>query len=575
MSMKPMNRRQAIGKTLFGTLGGLCALDQLSQVQWMEKLLLPSLGGPGATNPFVGGMMGTMEILQSALRGGAGLLRAQQAFAQTGTSNASKEWAVVTIKVVNHVHTPLVFKLGKRNEQTGAVTTGSDVNTVASKLSTSSAHMVGRGVDMISDNPRFANLRFNKWFADILQTGKSDVLNAAGAPVLDSATLFPGAGAFPSTVAVQAGLHLMQEFTANNHSLLNFRLRGSEGDLAHFVEKKGIIRSPLGITAFMMGDNYDRAEGAFSKNMVLGDSEKTETPIAAGVSVKQIVETLSQSLQAGYGDTRPFEENAMVKFDKLVSTNLSLRKAMIDSKEQFRQSLAELNVYKDIELVRQVGVSGATGSLQGTETSVNSEAPGQEFVAQCGYTARSLKLDGRPIRNYSLFLNMSDLDGRNLDQTSTGGELIAGLKCYTYVEGMRQLAVGLNILAKVIDEKKNVLVVVVSEGGRSSEMGDDKVSFGLVMGPSGSGMLCDALYANTSVINEESNAVIRNPGGRDNATPWNVDGLVTDAGASLTGSRATTTGDFQLGVAEFLAEKMGVANSMQGQVRYVKLKRGT
>lgn len=576
--MSKMNRRQAISRTLLGTVGGLYGLEMAANSNWFNRLLLPSLGGTGGTHPFVGGAMGTIEILQSALRGGAGLLRTQQAYAQAGMSDASREWAVVTIKVVNHVHTPLVFKLGKLNEQTGVVTTGSDVDKVKDKMTSAGAHMEAKGVDLLSDNPRFARLRFNKWFADILRTGKSDVVSAAGVPSLDSAALYPGAGDFPEGVAIQAGLHLVQQFTGKNHSLMNFRLRPNEGDLAHFVDKKGIVQSPLGVTAFMMGGRYDRAEGQFETNQVLSDANDIEAPIGAGVSVENLVGALKQSLVDGYGDASAFDQNLTVKFDQVVARDPKLRRAMLDSRKQFKDTIAQLQESADLESTRQSNVTNMTGSVQSVGSGSETTPPTHEFVSQCAFAAKAMKMDGRPLRNFSLFLNMADLDGRNLDGASFGGEEV-GIKCYSYVEGMRQLAVGLNILSKVIEEKRNVIVVVVSEGGRSRMMQDQKVGFGLVMAPSGSGMLSDALYANAEAINEENGRLVQEPGDLPNGANrsvlhWSVDGLVSEAGASMKGAAVTTSGDWQLGVAEFLAEKMGVSGVMQGQTQFVKLRRG-
>jgi hypothetical protein len=81
-------------------------------------------------------------------------------------------------------------------------------------------------------------------------------------------------------------------------------------------------------------------------------------------------------------------------------------------------------------------------------------------------------------------------------------------------------------------------------------------------------------------MNQASNTLVRAPGAlvdpNDMSTwvRWDGEGLVSDAGASMKGNRATSSGDWQLGVAEFLAEKMGVENKMAGQLQYVKLKRG-
>jgi len=594
--MKTMNRRQMLGKTLLGTLGGVAALDQLGNLGWMEKLLLPSLGGTAgeqaagvAALRAAAGHMGTFELLSHSLRDAASMLRVQQAYAQgTATaSNAAQEWAVVTIKVVNHIYTPLVFRLGQMGAD-NVVTTAPSVKLASDRFTTAKAHIVSKGVDLVSDNARWRELRFNKWFADLLQTGKSDTLAAGGGVATDASALgVSAASVFPAGVAVQAGLHLVQEYTTKNHSLLNFRVRASEGDLAHFVAKHNIIQSPLGTSAFMMGDEYDRAEGGLKANAVLADEKDVEVPVASGRSVADLVATLSQSVAGGYVDKAAFGSNLVVAFDNLVDRDPKLRRAMLDSAEKIGSHLSRLKEASTLESVVQnlgAGQAGALpfGALQTAGSGARPEtatAPRQEFLAQCHYTAQALRMEGRPVRNFSLFLNCVDLDGNMLDspQFAGGVETIRG---YTYVEGMRQLALGLHVLSKVIDESKNVLVVVVSEGGRSLAMGDDKVSFGLVMGPKGPGLLADALYADTQGINQIDSALVKDPGALPNPTDmslwakWNVDGLVNDKGTSIKGEMATTTGDWQLGVADFLAEKMGAPNPMGGLGRYVKLRRG-
>lgn len=76
---------------------------------------------------------------------------------------------------------------------------------------------------------------------------------------------------------------------------------------------------------------------------------------------------------------------------------------------------------------------------------------------------------------------------------------------------MRQLALGLNLLAKVVQKHKNVYVVVVSEGGRDASRGDNKSSFSFVMGPGGAGNLKDFLYANQASIDSTSDTFIAEP----------------------------------------------------------------
>jgi hypothetical protein len=101
------------------------------------------------------------------------------------------------------------------------------------------------------------------------------------------------------------------------------------------------------------------------------------------------------------------------------------------------------------------------------------------------------------MRNFSLLLNVHDMDGPGVDATSAGQDDTEAL---SNIEGMRQVALGMNLLAQAIKKHGNVYVVVVSEGGRGSNGGDNKASHALIMGPGGQGNLRDHLYANAPAI---------------------------------------------------------------------------
>jgi hypothetical protein len=183
-------------------------------------------------------------------------------------------------------------------------------------------------------------------------------------------------------------------------------------------------------------------------------------------------------------------------------------------------------------------------------------------------------MPGQPLRNFSLFLNVTDLDGSALDTANINGPKDP-VRAYSYIEGMRQLAMGLNVLAKKIAAGKKILVMVHSEGGRSETMQDAKTSFALVMGPKGPGMLDDKLYSNPSDVDAQTSSMLVNPGGDAAARPWASGGLVDSAGVALVAP--ANASDVQMGVARFLAEKKGIGNAFAGlstdQSRYVKLTR--
>jgi hypothetical protein len=186
-----------------------------------------------------------------------------------------------------------------------------------------------------------------------------------------------------------------------------------------------------------------------------------------------------------------------------------------------------------------------------------------EFLAQCKFVQQSLEIQGKPFRNFNLFLQIVDLNGAPIDSSATSpGSIPVGPQPYSYVEGMRQLAIGLNMLAQVIKKHQNVYVVVVAEGGRSPTLIDDKVSHCFVMGPGGPGNLKDFLYANSAAIDSTSDVYLVNPNeGNGDMTGGGQripDGDVVASEAGTTIKEHMTTGAILNGVLRHIETKRGV-----------------
>jgi hypothetical protein len=82
---------------------------------------------------------------------------------------------------------------------------------------------------------------------------------------------------------------------------------------------------------------------------------------------------------------------------------------------------------------------------------------------------------------------------------------------------MRQLAIGLNMLAQVIDSAPNgakVFVIVTSDGGRTGNMVDSSIAPGLVLGPGGTAAndLTDFLYCDYARMSDRSHPFTVEPG---------------------------------------------------------------
>lgn len=559
MSRKPLDRRELLRLGLTGSIGSAFALEQLGGVPlfgtWASELV---------RNPWIN-RHDAYAMMGNALRGGPALLGVHKAMAA-----GESDWALVEIKVVNHVYTPLVFRLGALAN--GAVTTDADVPLASARCGRAKTALTALGVDQISDMPRYQALRFNKWFARILHNGTSDgqavgTANSLGLSTDDIAPLDD------TKVAIQAFVGL-QQIETNNHALKGLKLRSEMPDITLFAQESELITSPLGISCFMMGGNYDKAEGSLPFNAVLGKSNQSEDAVVSSRSVAEYVGQISQFVGKSYVDRQEVEANLVYKLDQLVDKDPKLRRELLGSIEQFKAGLASLQAAGDLETQRQT----ADTTVSNLQSAGNAEVgASKEFLAQCKYVARSLALPGMPVRNFSLFLNISDLDTKDLDLGfSGGGGNASDVKAYSYIEGMRQLGMGLNVLAKSIAAGKKMIVYVHSEGGRDAGLGDSKTSFALVLGPKGSGNLDDRFFGNMSVVNASSNAFLKDPGNAAAAMAWDVEDAFKEKDGTEAANSIPATGDVGMGVVQFLEEKTGkqVRSPLgAGDGRYVKLKR--
>jgi hypothetical protein len=113
-------------------------------------------------------------------------------------------------------------------------------------------------------------------------------------------------------------------------------------------------------------------------------------------------------------------------------------------------------------------------------------------------------------------VNVNDLNGHPVELAAPNFEVNA--RSLSPLEGMRQLAIGLNMLAQVIDAAPNgakVYVIVTSDGGRTGNMVDSTIAPGLVLGPAGgtgANALIDFLYCDYARMTDRSHPFTVEPG---------------------------------------------------------------
>ena len=513
-----------------GLLGGTAATFAGFEMR-PSGLVVPSSGaGAGAASGY-GGTVDAYEILQNAIRTRKKLTWGGSA--AYANSTAPQEISVITIKVMNQICPPLIFRLGEVQGTTDATTgpqafdstvTGSQ-SQGARRLADGLTFLRARGIEELAPaamaGGRYRALRFNRWFANLLDTGMVESTGATNVLLngVDASDVKP----FPADVAIQAVLGVDQSVSASNHDFNNCGITGSSnptqgGDLAFHVSELGskLVSSPLGIVCFNMGSTTETDSGNLP-NRVLG-SDLAQVAVGAR-SVGAYVSTLQQATALGL--TSFIDDDLVQEFDKIANPPTNFPGEIKARKAQLLALFSRLTAASALESTK-VAVTGVTnldrGALQDNAGVANDDAR-MEFIAQCKFVQAALDVDGKPFRNFSLYCHVSDIDGASFDKAVGDSTATQGL---SYIEGMRQLAVGLNILAGAISKHKNVYVVVVSEGGRDFTGSDNDVACALVLGPAGGpGDLTDRLYAPAAHA-QANNAFVSDPG--NNTSDFRVAG---------------------------------------------------
>ena len=588
MSHKDWTRRELL-KWGLGGVASTAALESLGNmlhVPGWHRLL----GGSYLPQPHWA-IKDSFELTRALGRSGAAsqlaaMLQLQEAAAQ----QESDPWLLITVKIFDQVHTPLVFALGKidpndalaAQNKIGQVVTVSDADdkhlAIAKAEQATREHLSQSGIKSLSKNERLAKLRFNEWFGSRLLNGTYD-----GQVQKNANNVFKYGdyvSTFPDNVAIQAGLCVQPLDNIPVHRLYLGKVRKDLCDLSHLAGLKGLVKSPLGITCLMMGENYD-SNGSMLKNVVLSgltaaDNAKFDVD---GRSLADIVGNINQSLHEGFADTRTKDTNLTYLFDQLSVAKPQRRLALLESRAAVGNTIKQMEALKDREKEPLFALSESISNKQAffDGKSYSAVAAQQEFISHCAFVAETLKIEKQPYRNFSLFLNLNDLDGSNIDEPKNGSTEFKA-NSLNYVEGMRQLAMGLNILAQAI-QGKNALVVVVTDGGRDENMGDgDGPGFAMLMGPKKLGMLDDALHGPMGVINSEDRTALNRLGRTTTGLGWSTGeanwGLCDNLGGRLTDTQCNM-GDWQVGALQFLGEAQNRSVVAPELGRFVRFKRKT
>jgi hypothetical protein len=202
-------------------------------------------------SPNAGRTIDAYEIIQNAIR-----TRSRLSWGgSTAFAEGEPEVSVITIKVMNQICPPLMFRLGTIDSPTADTTTGPKAFTStdtgsqgsgARRLADALDLLEARGISKLAPaalgGGRYRTLRFNQWFANILHTGVIE--GQAGADVVAAPLDASDTGTVPTSVAIQAVLGVNQSVSASNHDFNNCAITGSTvptrgGDLAFHVSELG------------------------------------------------------------------------------------------------------------------------------------------------------------------------------------------------------------------------------------------------------------------------------------------------------------------------------------------------
>jgi hypothetical protein len=303
-------------------------------------------------------------------------------------------------------------------------------------------------------------------------------------------------------------------------------------------------------------------------NHVLANDQRSS--VANGETVGRYVNVILESIKDGHID----EDMRAQLHDLIPEVDTSLVNSLLENKvkvNERRQSLLDTAIAEKVKR----GMSDEYASLQAFSPDFISEGntteANSEFLSQCLLAARTLEIPGKPLRNFNLLLNMWDLDGQRADVSLyRAGRNQEG---YSNIEGMRQLAMGLNILAQVVKKHENVYVVVGTEGGRDERMLDAENAVAMFMGPgrNRSAKLVDHVYLDPQAKTDQTHDFHKNPNGSQNTFYYRGGELKTFSGTAVPDKRVEIS-DVMHGVVKFIAETHDRPGTTSGLENYVSIK---
>jgi hypothetical protein len=302
-------------------------------------------------------------------------------------------------------------------------------------------------------------------------------------------------------------------------------VRDRGGDISHHLDVQDLVRSPLGIVAFASGLDAT-GKGGYSINdpqgpgargtLVLG-SNLSEI-VASGQPVAGYVDQIHRLIEGGHVDSQ-----LVTKFDELAGVGADFRGELVRQKQALETavknmaSLSKLEEASFFTTAEQAEINRATRGAQlgqGSNTADDSIPTKAEFLAQCRFVQEAVNIPGLPFRNFVLSVNVNDLNGHPVELAAPNFEVNA--RSLSPLEGMRQLAIGLNMLAQTINSAPNgakVYVIVTSDGGRTGNMVDSTIAPSIVLGPgTGANALIDFLYCDYGRMTDRTHPFTVEPG---------------------------------------------------------------
>jgi hypothetical protein len=220
--------------------------------------------------------------------------------------------------------------------------------------------------------------------------------------------------------------------------------------------------------------------GESANNVYRGTANKLLTSAASGQKVASYVRTIQQLVATG----GHVDFDLALAFDKLGGEGDDLRTQLKMNQAQLDKLKATFGLIGDMESQPPFANVTALGQKHVKQNTGDLNAPAgnaaSEFLAQCRFVKTALQIPGRPFRSFTLHLNVVDLNTTAPDETP---QVVANVRAMNVIEGMRQLAVGLNMLAQACAASPNTFVVVVSDGGRTANFADATLSPAFVIGP--------------------------------------------------------------------------------------------